>query len=226
MKKFLMFLVALFAFTCVSAQEENLLGDDSTGGTVAEESQVYDEPVTNEDKMEENEGKEENVAPAETKPAKGESKFNKFMNRKGKKALAGVKAGPEIYHNEFGGFGGFHFDAFLEYNFIKNFGLQAELNFGGGYYGTFTLPIIAQGNFPITDMFWLNAGAGIYFSAGFLGYFDMGLIIKTALEINTKVGVFIADIRYSPSLYDSAIYWDGYHGTFAILVGYAVPLPF
>lgn len=207
---------------------------------------AQDEPVTNEDKMEENAGKEEAVVPAEepapaaepasqqetavkeepaAQPAdEGGSKFQRFVNRKGKKALAGVKIGPEIFHWEGGGYGGFHFDAFFEYNFIKNFGLQAELDFGGGWYSAFKLPIIAQGNIPINDMLWLNAGAGIYIAAGYWGGFDMGLIGKVALEINTKVGVFVADIRYSPSLY--YLKDDEVFGTFAILVGYAVPLPF
>ena len=215
---------------------------------------AQDEPVTNEDKMEENAGKEEAVAPAEepapvAEPAtqqetavkeepaaqtadEGGSKFQRFVNRKGKKSLVGLKLGPEIYHYNYlndsvgtnGTYGGFHTDLFFEYNFVKNFGLQAELNFGGGYYGFFRLPIIAQANIPITDMFWLNAGAGIYIAAGYWNGFDMGLIGKVALEINTKVGVFIADVRYTPSLY--GLKWDWYFGSVAILVGYAVPLPF
>jgi hypothetical protein len=100
--------------------------------------------------------------------------------------------------------------------------LQAELNFGGGYNGFFRMPIIAQFNLPINDMFWLNFGAGVYF--GYWAGFDLGLIGKVALEINTKVGVFVADVRYSPSLY--SIKYDLFLGSVAFLVGYAVPLPF
>ena len=213
MKKLMVVLFVMSLFSFVYAQETS-------------------EPVTNEDKVEENAGKEEVVAPAVADNSAGESKFNKFMNRKGKKALAGIKFGPEIYHFNYlkdttfsnGTYAGFHTDLFFEYNFVKNFGLQAELNFGGGHYGFFRLPIIAQFNFPITDMFWLNAGAGIYIAAGYWNGFDMGLIGKVALEINTKVGVFIADVRYTPSLY--GLKWDWYFGSVAILVGYAVPLPF
>jgi hypothetical protein len=192
------------------------------------------EPITNEDKLEENEGKETNAAPAETKPAKGGNKFQQFVHRSpNKKALAGIKFGPEIYHINYladnsllnnGVYGGFHTDLFFEYNFIKNFGMQAELNFGGGYFGFFRLPIIAQGNLPINDMLWLNFGLGLYFAAGYWNGFDIGMIIKSALEINTKVGVFVADIRYTPSLY--GLKYDWFLGSFAILVGYAVPLPF
>jgi hypothetical protein len=212
MKKFIILLIVLISFYNLIAEEADMFGDTS-------------EPITNEDKLEENEGKETNAAPAETKPAKGESKFQKFVNRSGKKALAGVKMGPEFFHNEFNGLPvGYHFDAFFEYNFIKNFGLQAELNLYSGYGGWFTFPIIAQGNIPFNDMFWLNAGAGLYISAGYFRAFDMGLIIKSALEINTKIGVFVADIRYSPGLYST--YYSKFHGTIAILVGYAVPLPF
>lgn len=220
MKKLIILLIVLISFYNLIAEEENMFGDTS-------------EPVTNEDKLEENEGKETNAAPAETKPSGG-NKFQQFVHRSpNKKALAGIKFGPEIYHTNYTKNNslfndhvdyGFHTDLFFEYNFIRNFGLQAELNFGGGYFGFFRLPIIAQFNLPINDMFWLNFGLGPYLAAGYWNGFDLGLIAKAALEINTKIGVFVADIRYTSSLY--GLKYDWYFGSFAILVGYAVPLPF
>jgi len=209
MRKFWIIFVLLLSFSIITAEEENMFGDTS-------------EPVTNEDRMEENAGKETNAAPAKSEKSKGGSKFQQFVHRSPeKKALAGAKVGMEVWHGGGWVFAGGHFDAFFEYNFIKNFGLQAELNFrGGGGWGMFTLPVIAQANFPLTDMFWLNAGAGLWFSTGWWGGVDGGLIVKSALEINTKVGVFVADIRYLPS------FRSPYSGTFAFLVGYAVPLPF
>lgn len=219
MKKLISVLLVLISFYALSAQEADMFGDTS-------------EPITNEDKLEENEGKETNAAPVKSEKSKGGNKFQKFVHRSpDKKALAGIKVGPEIYHYTYindnnifkdGTYGGFHMDAFLEYNFVKNFGLQVELNFGGGRLGFFRMPIIAQFNLPINDMFWLNFGAGLYL--GYWAGFDIGLIGKVALEINTKVGVFVADFRYSPSLY--YVKDDLFLGSIAILVGYAVPLPF
>ncbi len=221
MKRFIILLIVLISFYSLIAEEENMFGDTS-------------EPVTNEDRLEENEGKETNAAPAKSEKSSGGNKFQQFVHRSpDKKALVGIKFGPEIYHmnytknnsvlNNFVDYG-FHTDLFFEYNFIKNFGLQAELNFGGGYFGFFRLPIIAQFNLPINDMFWLNFGLGPYLAAGYWDGFDIGIVIKSALEINTKIGVFVADIRYTSSLY--GLKYDWYFGSFAILVGYAVPLPF
>lgn len=235
MKKIILFLVVIFCFLAVSAEEENLFGDSSDGAhdSNVDEEQSNDQPVTNEDRTEENVGKEKNVKPAKKEKSKSGNKFNQFVHRSPeKKALVGVKFGPEIYHLNYlnnsiginGVYGGFHMDLFFEYNFVKHFGLQAELNFGGGYFGFFRLPIIAQANFPITDMVWLNAGLGFYVGTGFWAGVDVGLVAKVALEINTKVGVFIADIRYTPSLY--ILKYDLLVGSFAILFGYAVPLPF
>jgi len=220
MKRFLFVLVILSFGICFAEEEESLVGE-TTEEYNNEETYNY-QPVTNEDKLAENEGKEVNAAPATEKAApKSGNKFNQFVNRSGKKSLAGVKFGPEISHwKNWGATGGFHFDAFFEYNFIKYFGLQVELNAVGRVRSSFTIPIIAQANIPITDMFWLNAGAGFYIGGAAWWGFDAGVIIKSALEINTKVGVFVADVRYSPSLR-----FLGY-GNFAILVGYAVPLPF
>lgn len=228
MRKFIVLLVVLISFYNLTAEEENMFGDTS-------------EPITNEDKLEENEGKETNTAPAETKHAKGESKFNKFVNRSGKKALVGIKTGLNISHlwddNHTGAAGGYFFGAFFEYSFIKNFSLQAELNFSDKGDDTwnleyFEIPVIAQGVIPVNDMIWLNAGAGLYvaFSYGWWGLgrntVDGGAIFKAGAEINTKIGVFVADIRYTLGF---AKVWnsiDCKNGAFSILVGYAVPLPF
>jgi len=235
-KKLLAVFTVFLSFSLISAEEENLFGDTSEGDfdSTSYEEESASQPVTNEDRTEENIGKETNAEPVKKEKAKGGNKFQQFVHRSpNKKALAGIKFGPEIYHmnytkknsllNDHVDYG-FHTDLFFEYNFIKNFGLQAELNFGGGYFGFFRLPIIAQFNLPINDMFWLNFGLGPYLAAGYWNGFDLGLIAKVALEINTKVGVFVADIRYTSSLY--GLKYDWYFGSFAILVGYAVPLPF
>jgi len=219
MKRFLFILIIMSFGFCFAQEEESLVGE--TTEEYNNEDTYNDQPVTNDDKLAENEGKEVNAAPAEKAAPKSGNKFNQFVNRAGKKSLAGVKFGPQISHwNNWGTTGGFHFDAFFEYNFIKYFGLQVELNAAGSVRSSFTVPVIAQANIPITDMFWLNAGAGFYISGGRWWGFDAGMIIKSALEINTKVGVFVADVRYSPSLR-----YLGY-GNFCVLVGYAVPLPF
>ena len=227
MKRFLFVLIIMSFSICFAQEEEYLVGE--TTEEYNNEETYNDQPVTNDDKLAENEGKEVNSAPAKKEAPKSGNKFNQFVNRAGKKSLVGVKLGPEINHWNNGTVfwgrtsnvtGGFHFDAFFEYNFIKYFGLQVELNAVGSFRSSFTVPLIAQANIPISDMFWLNAGAGFYIGGSAFWGFDAGMIIKSALEINTKVGVFVADIRYSPSL----TYLG--NGSFAILVGYAVPLPF
>lgn len=219
MKRFLFVLILVSFGFCFAQEDESLVGE--TTDEYSNETTYNDQPVTNEDKLAENEGKEVNQEPAKKETPKSGNKFNQFVNRSGKKALAGVKVGLDVWHVKGWAAVGGHFDAFLEYNFVKNFGLQAELEFRGrGGWGSFTLPVIAQGNFPITDMFWLNAGAGLWFSVDWWGWVNGGLIAKAALEINTKIGVFVADIRYMPS------FRTPYNGTFGILAGYAVPLPF
>jgi len=221
MKRFLFILIILSFGFCFAQEDESLVGE--TSEEFNNEETYNDEPVTNEDKVAENEGKEVNAAPAPKKEAapKSGNKFNQFVNRSGKKALVGAKFGLELWHGKGWVWAGGHFDLFMEYNFVKNFGLQVELDFRGGRnWGSFTIPVIAQANIPITDMFWLNAGAGLWFSVNWWGGVDGGLIAKTALEINTKIGVFVADFRYTPS------FRSPYRGAFAILAGYAVPLPF
>lgn len=221
MKRFLFVLIIMSFGFCFAQEEESLVGE--TTEDYNNEDTYNDQPVTNDDKLAENEGKDVNAAPvAEKKTApKSGNKFNQFVNRAGKKSLVGVKVGMEIWHVAGWAVTAGHFDAFFEYNFIKNFGLQTELQLrgrAGG--GAFTLPVIAQGNFPINDMFWINAGAGLWFSVDWWANVNGGLIVKSALEINTKIGVFIADLRYMPS------FRTPYNGSFGILVGYAVPLPF
>ncbi|HPS29901.1 MAG TPA: outer membrane beta-barrel protein [bacterium] len=209
-------------------------------------AQETEEPVTNEDKMEENSGKEEAAAPAVADNSAGESKFNKFMNRKGKKALAGLKGGMNISHfwgddlNDSNPGVGYFFGAFFEYAFIKNLSLQAELNFtdkGDDDFSWeyFEIPVIAQGIIPVNDMIWINAGLGLYVAfayanPGFLGLgrnvVDGGMVMKAGLEINTKVGVFVGDLRYSLGFAEVWDNTDVKNGAFSILVGYAVPLPF
>ncbi len=219
MKRLLFVLILLSFGLCFAQEDESLVGE--TTDEYNNEETYSDQPVTNDDKLAENEGKEVNSAPAKQEAAPQGNKFNQFVNRKGKKSLAGVKVGLELWHGNGWVWAGGHFDAFFEYNFVKNFGLQAELEFrGGAGWGSFTIPVIAQANFPLTDMFWLNAGAGLWFSVGWWGGVDGGLIAKTALEINTKIGVFVADFRYTPS------FRTPYRGSFAVLAGYAVPLPF
>ena len=219
MKKFLFILIIMGFGLCFAQEEESLVGE--TTEEYNNEDAYNDRPVTNDDKLAENEGKEVNSEPAKKEAPKSGNKFNQFVNRKGKKSLAGVKVGMEIWHVKGWAAAVGHFDAFFEYNFVKNFGLQAELEFRGRTGGgAFTLPVIAQGNFPITDMFWINAGAGLWFSVDWWANVNGGLIAKTALEINTKIGVFVADIRYMPS------FRTPYNGSFGILAGYAVPLPF
>lgn len=240
-----LFIMAVFQFVC--AQEE---------------------PVTNEDKMEENAGKEEAVAPAEepapaSEPAaqqetavkeepaaqsadEGGSKFQRFVNRKGKKALAGVKLGLNISHfwgddvNNSDPDAGYFFGLFFEYAFIKNLSLQAELNFtdkGDDNFSWeyFEIPVIANGIIPVNDMVWVTAGAGLYVAfaytnPAFIGFgrnvVDGGMVIRGGVEINTNVGVFVADLRYTLGF---AEVWDDVdcrNGVFSILAGYAVPLPF
>ncbi|MGI6394596.1 MAG: hypothetical protein ACOX2F_07705 [bacterium] len=173
-----------------------------------------DGPVTNEDRG----------GDSVSSGSSGGNAVTSFLTRTSeKKHLAGFKVGPEVFHIAGWAGGGGHFDFFYEYNFTNNLGIQTELNFiGGRGWGFFRLPVMVQGNAKISDLLWLNYGGGLYIATSWWGGFDLGLIAKVALEINTKVGVFIVDTRYLPSIYGSATA-ETFMGSWALLLGYAVP---
>jgi len=177
------------------------------------------------------------------------SKAQKFFSRDGKKAAVGIRTGLNIAH-QWGGDerfrrdgveAGVYFSAFFEYAVHQNVALAGELVFASMKYDAtyFELPIIVKGIIPVHKMVDLVLGGGLY--ASFLTGWDLGdfnsvnggLVLSPGVEINTKIGIFLADFRYELDFgdaYEEAIYATTLdkikHGAFTILFGYGVPLPF
>ena len=177
------------------------------------------------------------------------SKAQKFFSRDGKKAAAGIRTGLNIAHFWGGNDNirldgveaGIYFSGFFEYKVHKNVALAGEIVFATMKYDAtyFELPFIVKGVIPVHKMVDLVLGGGLYVS--FLTGWDIGdfnnvnggLVLSPGVEINTKIGIFLADLRYELDFgdaYDNNSLFNVKdkikHGVFTALFGYGVPLPF
>jgi hypothetical protein len=176
------------------------------------------------------------------------SKAQQFFSRDGKKASAGLRAGLNIAHFWGGNDNirldgieaGVYISGFFEYKVHKNVALVGELVFASMKYDAtyFELPFIVKAVIPVHKMVDLVLGGGLY--ASFLTGWDLGnfnnvnggLVLSPGVEINTKIGIFLADLRYELDFGDAyeqspfSAFDKIKHGAFTILFGYGVPLPF